>query len=146
MSIDTRGLDQLILSMSNRIPDIKIGIIGDSARSDGKLANAEIGAIHEFGLGGHPERSFLRVPLRTQMPVKMKSAKMDRAALMRVLKSGNLTPWCQKIAVIAEAVVQEAFETGGYGEWEPSDMKNKKIQMTLIETTQLRNSIATEVV
>jgi phage gpG-like protein len=40
---------------------VKVGVFADNrARKDDGPTNAEIAAIHEFGLGNAPERSFLR--------------------------------------------------------------------------------------
>jgi phage gpG-like protein len=71
---------------------------------------------------------------------------MDKDVLNDVLKSGTFTPWLKKVAVLAEGIVADAFASGGFGKWPPSDMTHKKNHQTLVETQQLRNSITSEVV
>lgn len=168
------GLDKLIkaLSKDNAIPSIKVGILGDGSKREvdtssikpgndlkSKLlskvlisttkylapTNAEIGAIHELGLGV-PIRSFLRAPLVSHLKKYLEEAgAFDKEALEEVAKSGKLIPFMQKIGLVAESVVQDAFNTGGFGEWKPSNMKNKKVQQTLVESQQLRESITSKV-
>lgn len=169
-TLETPGLDKLIRAMKAKAPSIRIGILGaKSARdeqavkggkavnaSSGKLkaakgtvnveTNAEVGAIHEFGSKNSPQRSFLRVPIADNLGKEMeRSGALDKASLAEVIKGGSILPWAKKIAVIAEGIVAEAFKTGGFGKWVPSNMKNKKVHDTLVETQQLRNSITSEV-
>jgi len=145
--LEDRRLKQLIKAF-DEAPTIKVGILGGkNARVGDFQTNAEIGALHEFGGAKMPKRSFLRVPLTEHLNKRLEQAGMfDQAALDRVIKDGSIFAWMKKISVAALDVVLEAFATGGYGKWKASDMRRKKVQQTLVETQQLRNSITEEVV
>lgn len=118
-------------------------------RKGGKqLTNAEIGAVHEFGNSTHPQRSFLRVPLMDRLNKELQdSGSFDKETLRDVIINGTVVPWLKKVAVVAEGIVAGAFDTGGYGKW--AQWKNPSYQNNtgniLVDTTQLRNSITSEV-
>jgi phage gpG-like protein len=167
IKLETKGLDQLLKALKAKPPVARVGILGEKTnRIEGKKTltfaevqslstprkggnvptNAEIGASHEFGTSQLPQRSFLRVPLTDRLQKEMEaSGALDKAVLAEVIRSGSVVPWLKKVAVLAEGIVIQAFATGGYGKWKPSDMRHKKVHMTLVETQQLRNSITSEV-
>jgi hypothetical protein len=147
LEINTRGLDQFIKALKGKQPKLSIGILGDkNARSNSKQTNAQIGAKHEYGLDGAPMRSFLRMPLTNYLQKYLDDSQLfDKNAFAEVLKQGSIAPWLILIGHVAESVVQEAFSTGGFGQWKPSDMEHKKVHLTLVETQQLRNSITSQV-
>lgn len=70
---------------------------------------------------------------------------ISKESIKAVAKTKSVRPWFLKIAALCESIVLGAFETGGFGKWKPSNMKRKKVHMTLVETQQLRNSITSEV-
>ncbi len=137
-------MDKLLKVLKNKVT-IRVGILGSSkSRKEG--SNAAIGAKHEFGLDGMPVRSFLRMPLTMQLSKNLeKSGAFDEDVIKQVMKDGSTIPWAQKVAVIAENTVQDAFDTGGFGQWKPSNMTHKKNHQTLVETAQLRESIISEI-
>jgi len=138
--VSTDGLTKLMKALK-KMPTIKVGVLGD-----GNARNATIGAIHEFGGTKMPQRSFLRIPISEHLDARLqKAGLLDKKALAKIIRIGNMVEPAKKIGIIAEGIVIEAFETGGFGAWKPSDMKNKKVHMTLVETQQLRNSITSEV-
>lgn len=141
------GLDKLLKALKAKPPVARVGILGDGKpRTEGGKSNAEIGAAHEFGTSTLPQRSFLRVPLIDNLDKRLESSgAFDKAAMADVLRSGSVVPWVKKVAVIAEGIVFEAFDTGGFGKWVPSNMDRKKNHQTLVETQQLRDSITSEV-
>lgn len=147
VELDTKKLDELIKSLSGKTPQAKVGIIGNlSARTDDSN-NAAIGLKHEFGMEGLPIRSFLRMPLIEFMQKYLdKSDAFSREALKDVIAKRSITPWITKIGFIAETIIADAFQSGGFGKWKPSNMNFKKNHQTLVETQQLRNSITSEVV
>ena len=104
-------------------------------------SNATIGMKHEFGIDV-PQRSFLRMPLTEQMQkyVNNKNA-FDKEALLKVVKDKSIVPWLKKLGIIAENIVGDAFHTRGFGKWPVSAMFRKTNHQTLVETTQLRESI-----
>lgn len=147
-AVDTKKLDALIKALKESKARGRIGILGPSVRSvDGKAVNnAVIGAAHEFGTSKLPQRSFLRMPLADRLPQEvLKAGLLDKDVVTEVIKTKSVVPWLKKIMVLANSVVLEAFDTGGFGKWQPSNMKNKKNAQTLVETGQLRDSITTEV-
>lgn len=66
---NTKGWDRLVkhLEIQSRASEksVRIGVLGSKVAREGKgkLNNADIAIIHEFGLGDVPERSFLRKTL-----------------------------------------------------------------------------------
>lgn len=143
------GFKQIKKLFKNRkIPKVKVGILGSGSDRDdnGELTNASIGAIHELGLG-NPVRSFLRAPLINHYSKFLKKSGFFKNGeeIRESLENSSLKPLFEKMAVVAENVVDEAFQTGGFGEWKPSDMSKKKNNQTLVESQQLRDSITSEV-
>lgn len=142
IQIDTRGLDKLIRSLKLKAPVARVGILGGKVRKEGN-SNAEIGSFHEFGTDKLPVRSFLRVPISDKLEVKMEES--GSFEVENIVNQGSLLNWTKEISVLAEGIVLEAFGSGGFGKWKPSEMKYKKNHQTLVETQQLRNSITSEV-
>lgn len=113
--------------------------------AEGVLTNAAIGALHEFGSEKLPIRSFLRMPINDQLQKFLeKSGAFDKTVLEEIVKSGSIYAWMVRVGIVAEQVVLEAFNTGGFGKWEASQMDHKQTKQTLVETQQLRNAITSE--
>ncbi len=148
-TVDVKGLDKLLKALKGPMPVVRVGILGGNAQRGGAQGgpnNATIGAYHEFGTSRHPVRSFLRMPLTALLSKRMQSSGLlDKDAMNAVIAQGSVIPWLRKVAILAEGIVADAFATGGFGIWPPSNMKNKKVQMTLVETQQLRNAITSEI-
>lgn len=168
--LDTRNLDALIKAMKENLSRARIGILGSKTvrnnvkTSGGKYinavsnklpstkinfsTNAAIGAIHEFGGSKMPMRSFLRMPITEYLQKRMESSgAFDKDSMNEVLKQKSVVPWLKKIATIAEAIVVEAFETGGFGKWpawKTPGYSNDDNRL-LVDTRQLRESISSEV-
>ncbi len=151
VELNVKGLEALLKALKGKQPVARVGILGGkttrgSGTSQNAPTNAQIGAWHEFGTSRLPVRSFLRMPISTQLDKRMQaSGDLDPGVVKEILKLGSLVPWLKRIAVMAEGIVLEAFDTGGFGTWIPSNMQRKKVHQTLIETAQLRNSITSEV-
>lgn len=168
--LNTKTLDQLIKALKASMPKARVGILGAKTARDGQQhkgpaksvnadrkalegrwnfnTNAAVGAAHEFGSKTLPQRSFLRVPISEHLEKKMESSgAFDKNALKLVVKQGSLTPWLKKIAVLAEGIVAEAFETGGFGKWPQWKDPNYKNDggRILVDTRQLAESITSEV-
>lgn len=145
------GLEKLIKALKKKPPLARVGILGGKATRGAGLSksavnNAEVGAFHEFGTSKLPQRSFLRIPISDNLDKRLQSSgALDKNVLQEVIASGTVIPWLKKVAVIAEGIVADAFDSGGFGKWQPSDMSRKDNHQTLVETTQLRNSITSEV-
>lgn len=143
---NSEGLDKLLKSLK-KPPSIRVGILGSKdSRSGKENSNATVGAAHEFGTTKLPQRSFLRVPIADNLSSYLqKAGLLDKKVIANAVKTGSLSQLLKQIAITAESIVLDAFDSGGFGKWKPSDMKNKKNQQTLVETQQLRNSITSEV-
>lgn len=145
VEINTKNLDRLAKAFK-QMPKTRVGIMGDTdARGDG-LSNATIGAIHEFG-HGVPQRSFLRQPLIDGLNDAIEEG-VDTVEVEEIIESGTLVPFFKKLGIIAETVVNNAFNTGGNGKWPkwitPGYKNNTG--MLLVDTQQLQDSITSVVV
>lgn len=172
--MDTRLLDGLAAAIKSSKAYGRIGILGEKSLRSGhgtelkgagtkklvanspgaklksgdfeNVTNASIGAAHEFGTSKLPQRSFLRVPIADKLPKEMVDAGLlERNTVMEVIKTKTVVPWLKKVMILCEGIVADAFDSGGFGKWKPSNMNNKKNKQTLVETQQLRNSITSDV-
>lgn len=152
--LEIKGLEKLLKLVKKKPPTFKIGVLGAGARhpkagQHGTTTNAVVGAVHEFGAParGIPQRSFLRIPLIEGLQKEIESAGLfDKKSGDEVVKQGTLLPWLQKLAICAEAVVDDAFENQGPG-WAPwaSPTYSNEGNLILTDSGQLRQSITTEV-
>lgn len=151
MSDDTfvfndKGFKALIKAFKGQIPSVKVGVLGDKGiRSEGN-SNAEILRKHEFGIGV-PVRSVLRVPIIDNLQSYLNNSKaFDPEVLKKVVADKSISGWIAKIGIVAENIVQDAFDTGGFGKWpKHGEGYENNTGMVLVDTQQLRNSIASEV-
>jgi len=112
------------------------------------MTNAEIGAIHEFGSITRkiPQRSFLRMPIWMKLPENLK---LLGPAMLSGLTTGNIVKAYKKLGILGENIVQNAFESGGFGNWPKLSQRTidrKRSSAILIDTAQLRKSITSQVV
>ncbi len=168
--LNTKNLDGLLKAMKQNMHRARVGILGGKTvrnqlpkqatwksvdatsgkKPKGKFeggTNASIGALHEFGGAKMPQRSFLRVPIAEHLQKELESSgAFDKDTLIQVVKDGWFVPWLEKIAIIAEKIVGEAFDTGGFGKWPKwSQGYTNNTGQILVDTQQLRNSITSEV-
>lgn len=135
-------LDQLISAFNDSSQRVKVGVLGQKDHREGGTSNATIGAKHEFGMDDLPVRSFLRMPISEKMQTALEKAGLYEAnVLKQAMSEKSIDPILVKIGIVAESIVQEAFDTRGFGQWKESNMDHKKNHQTLVETTQLRKSI-----
>jgi hypothetical protein len=146
IKLDNQKLKTIAKIFKENNLKIRVGILGNSPiRSDGQT-NADVGAQHEFGTEDLPKRSFLRMPLEMKLNQTIKQMEiMTRKTVSEIYQDRSIVKVLKKIAVVAENIVQEAFDTGGFGKWKPSNFLFKKNHQTLVETQQLRKSITSEV-
>lgn len=146
--VQIKGLNQLLKALKAKPPSIRVGIMGSKNQREGSGSNATIGASHELGLGGHPIRSFLRVPITEHLESRMRGSDMlSEETLKEVIRQGTVLPWSQQVAVLAEGIVADAFATGGFGAWAPWKNPNytNNTGDILKDTQQLSESITSEV-
>lgn len=143
-TMEVKGLKALHEALKGRLPTCRVGIIGkNNSRKDNTLTNSEVGAAHEYGTNKLPQRSFLRVPLADHLTKEMENSNiLTDEHLKKVIATKSIVPWIEDVGMIALKIVLEAFDTCGFGKWKPSEMRYKKIKQTLVETTQLRDSIS----
>ena len=122
---------------------VDVGIFGARKtkinREGGGITNPELGYIHEMGLGV-PMRSFLRMPIYAKSEQIIKQT-VEAGAVVK-LANGDVVGLLTDLGIACETAIGEAFDTGGFGDWKP----NKKGTSILIDTGQLRRSIASAVV
>lgn len=147
LKVNLDGLNRLLKNVEKDL-FAKVGIFSDNNSRNEGLTNAKIGAKHEFGSisEGIPRRSFLLDPITLKRKRLVKTAQ-------RIIKDNITKPDGQRkilelIGIEGEAIVQEAFESGGFGTWTPLNQKtiNKKgSDRILIDSSQLRRSITSKV-
>jgi phage gpG-like protein len=132
---------------------VDVGILGETGETEAGLTIAGIGAVHEFGTDkagrGNkttiPKRSFIIMPLeKKQSEIQ---AFVDKNA-EKNLGTGDVKAIFTDIGIGAEAQIQEAFETGGFGTWPEladSTIEKKKSNAILIDDGTLRKSITSKV-
>jgi len=150
---DFSRLEKLVENLGKKYY-VDVGILGENNETvEGNLTLAGIGAVHEFGTDkagrGNktviPERSFIRMPLETGQEEIEKAVS---AKLETLLENGDIKGIFKLIGIGAEARIQEAFETRGFGKWAPnaeSTVERKKSDSPLIDTGAMRQAITSRV-
>ena len=142
------GLDTLLKNVNTKL-SARVGIFAsDNARDDGALTNAQIGAKHEFGVLSEnlPRRSFLKDPIEMERKRLLKQA--DGIIKANIAEKGGDRKIFELIGIVGEAIVQEAFESGGFGTWQPISQETtneKGSSQILIDSSQLRKAIISKV-
>lgn len=145
---DLKGLEELQENLKTNLVS-RIGIFSDKNQRVGKeLTNTQVGARHEFGVisEGLPRRSFLRDPLTLKSKELLKQAKKIIAA--NIDKEDGIEEIFELIGIAGEAIVQEAFETGGFGTWQSLTQRTineKGSSSILIDSSQLRGAVTSKV-
>ena len=147
---DFSQLEKLVENLSKDYA-VDVGILGESgATPRGNETLAGIGAQHEFGVPHAkppiPRRSFIRFPIETgQREIESQVG----ARYQKHIENGDVRGIFVDIGLACEARIQEAFESGGFGEWKelsPVTIAEKGSDAILIDTGQLRQSITSQVV
>lgn len=141
----------------------------NAAQAQPALTNPEVAAKMEFGVIGDvswigrrtgilrtvhgiPPRSTLRVPFALKGPqVAKKAAAEARASMKDVIKRGPAIAKrvLTRLGIEGENLVQEAYETQGFGTWAPNaavTVEEKQSDSPLIDEGQLRQSVDSRVV
>jgi len=129
---------------------VRIGIFGDRTdrNDDNEVDNAYVGMLHELGSFERniPARSWLMMPLRLSQNEIIKKAGVGMGDL---LAQGYMDRVLKDLGFACEDAVLAAFKSGGFGMWrplKPSTIKRKGSAAILIDTGQLRRSVASQVV
>ena len=141
---DFSGLEKLLQELKK--PYItKIGVFKEAVTPDGEQI-AAYGGDNEFGVVTRriPERSFLRMPLQSKT-ADIKNAVYRRAGTN--LEKGDIRQIFEDIGFAGEAVIQEAFDTRGFGQWPENaqeTIERKKSDAPLIDKGHLRHAITSK--
>lgn len=133
-----KAIEKRIAAM--RTVAVKVGIQGtEAARVNGKATIADIAAIHEFGLGNVPERSWLRSWHDENLEVARDKLRKG----YRKVISGDITPETLATAfgIWAVASIQERIASGLSPALEAETVKRKGSSVPLIDTGLLRSSV-----
>lgn len=164
--MNTKTLDGVLKALKDNMKKVRVGILGGKTVrnqfhiSGGRsvnakngmpkghievATNADVGAIHEFGGEKMPQRSFLRMPITEKLQKELENSNaFTEDTLKEVVKQGSFLPWLYDLAALAEKIISDAFDTGGFGKW-PKTKTENNTGMTLVDTQQLRNSITSDV-
>ena len=145
---DFKALDKLVANLG-KSHFVDVGILGDNANKTegGGATIGMIGAVQEFGTidGSIPERSFIRMPLQTH---QAQIQKQVEPRMQKHLEIGDVKGIFVDIGIAAEGVIQDAFDSQGFGNWPDNaqstiDAKNGK-DSPLINTGLLRKSVSSK--
>ena len=150
ISINLSGLEEIKKQVGNTYRT-RVGVLGsDAARnSDSGINNATLMLIQMFGSVSRniPARDPLFQPLirhRRELIRALGGGKSKDAFARRDFKK-----LFQLLGVAAEAIVQNAFETSGDGQWppnKPATIRAKGSSKPLINTAQMRRAVSSDVV
>jgi hypothetical protein len=123
---------------------VDIGVFGTGVTSEGKPV-AEFGAYNEFGSLTRPDhppkRSFIRMPLQSRQDKIGQYVKKNAQAH---IEKAQIKAIFEDIGIAGESVIQEAFDTRGFGQWKEnadSTIARKGSDAPLIDEGLLRKSI-----
>lgn len=150
MAVTVKGdfskLENLLKGLKTKM-SVRVGVFQEATAPDGERV-ASYGADNEFGVPERriPERSFIRMPIETKagkIAADVEKRKRDR------IEQGNIRGIFEDIGLAAEAVIQEAFDTRGFGTWKENaemTIEKKGSDAPLIDEGLLRRSITSKVV
>jgi len=151
VKMENKNLKALITAFEN-LPVARVGILQaknqrpDDDDGGNGLTNVELGTLMEFGGSTMPARSFLRMPIAEKLDEFLEDrGAFEKENIKQVIAEKSLNVWMGKVAATAADTVAEAFKTGGFGQWKPSDMKYKKNKQTLVEEGFLRDSVGWDI-
>ena len=143
------GLNRIIVTLKEELSDvvIKVGVQakdktvkrgkgGSIRNTDQPLAAIE--AIHEFGLGGMPQRSFLRSAFDENKPM---INKMGDHIVNSAIKGISTETALDQLGNVVQGMVQKKIVDGPFVPNSPATIKRKKSSKPLIDTGHLRQSI-----
>lgn len=133
-----KDLDGVVVKVGVQAKDkaVRRGKGGSIRNTDQPLA--VIAAIHEFGLGDMPQRSFLRSAYDENLPMINKM--IQRVANGAVFGLGTNAALNQ-LGNVVQGMVQRKIVDGPFVPNSPATIKRKKSSRPLIDTGHLRQSI-----
>lgn len=133
-----KDLDGVVVKVGVQSKDkaVRRGKGGNIRNTDQPLA--VIAAVHEFGLGGMPQRSFLRSAYDENLPTIDKM--IQRVANGAVFGFGTNAALNQ-LGNVVQGMIQRKIVDGPFKPNAPATIKRKKSSRPLIDTGHLRQSI-----
>lgn len=133
-----KDLDGVVVKVGVQAKDkaVRRGKGGSIRNTDQPLA--VIAAVHEFGLGGMPQRSFLRSAYDENLPTIDKM--IQRVANGAVFGFGTNAALNQ-LGNVVQGMIQRKIVDGPFKPNAPATIKRKKSSRPLIDTGHLRQSI-----
>ncbi len=143
-----RGMDEvlrLVREMQTHPPHVVVGVTGGQHHSGQSLP--EIAAIHEFGAGNVPERSFLRATIDANQKEYMSRVRsafdggLVRAANDQMGAMATTDAALKRLALKVQGDVRKRIADGIPPANSPATVKKKGSSTPLVDTGQLRASI-----
>lgn len=170
VTLNTQGLQSLKRKLKTaEKARVDVGVFAShDARDDGE-SNLEIANKMEFGSaevsspsdeqarargrmgkhrptwGGNPARSFVGMPITTELP---KVVRGESGELAAAFVADGAKAMLERVGFMGEAVIQDAFDTGGFGTWPANSeatVQWKDSDKPLIDSKQLRGAISSRV-
>jgi len=161
---DFKGIKNLKENLAKlRDTKAKVGVFGGRHPGSGESI-PDIAMLHEFGsqtarsfsykgsiikIKGIPTRSFLRMPLRVKKLKVVGDKEYMKKYVMYALQTGHVNVPLEIMGHQAEAVIQDAFDSQGFGQWDKNISKAyiaaKGSDTPLIDTGFLRQSVTSKV-
>lgn len=149
ISGDFSQLEKLVQNLGTNY-SVDVGLLGSAAvTQEGGKTIAGIGAEHEFGLPNRtpplPRRSFIRFPIQSgQQQIENDVGKRYQ----QHMEDGDIKAIFTDIGLACEARIQDAFDSGGFGEWKQLSeitVERKQSSAILIDTGQMRQAVSSKV-
>lgn len=144
--LDITNLNKAIENLEKlKTHHAEIGVYGGVEPTTGSSL-ITVGSVHEFGNDINPPRSFLRYPCTLYRDKIRQSYANALKANLYVANGWEKT--LRAVCFEGEDIVQESFDTGGYGSWanlKAATIMKKGSNAILIQTGHLRNSITTKI-
>ncbi len=144
---DFSKLEALIAGLKEK-HHVDIGVFATAKTGSGEPI-ARYGAFNEFGSikvqNRPPKRSFIRMPLSTR---QSKIAEYVAPRAKAHMEDGDVKAIFADIGIAGESVIQEAFDTRGFGAWKEnaeSTINQKGSDAPLIDDGTLRAAITSRV-
>jgi phage gpG-like protein len=172
---DFTKLENLIKCLNSKL-FCDVGILGDEKgekTTEGKskdISIASIGAVHEFGadievtpkmrsflhyigINLNPKTKYVHIPQRSfiLMPIEVNEKKITKQLEARfplLVNEKTAVKFLQEVGIACEGVIQEAFDTAGFGNWQPLHpvtIANKEGEGILKDQGDLRRTITSKV-
>lgn len=144
--IDQKVFDDLRRRLENGKHQVRIGFpAGVQHNSEGdSIAMAELAAVHEFGAHsvGIPERPFMRTSIQKN---RTRYVALTRQNIKKILqKQMDIRTALGQLGELAKGDMQKEIAQGSFAPLKPSTIRRKGSSKPLIDSGQMRQSIAWE--